>query len=464
MVAAFVIRRAIHCKAAVMCIDFGRFMRVDASRICPHKSEMQIYGVQRGSWRACRSTLSSMQHGAALVGIRALHLRGARPPCADTQELLSMSGHVMPLHLTSDRLCGVLYGHCGCWSRTLAVAQRGVDWNSLAAKILCASLLFHIGGRRIRTMTFPHLLIVCALMFVGPMVTGIIPLACNVAGNWLKWMELLGAGVMLSSAFAVVLPEGFAALHSTNHQDASDHNGIDRTEDDPLLGGDDHDHQHPSDVPHWLPGLALLAGFLTMMLFEFVHHGHDHKPADKGMPAKVRDQLFECSKAPCGHSHFLAGASSGSQNSSVLTALLVHAAADGLAVGIASMSTSVRLAVSIGFAMVLHKGPVAFGLSAYLIGQRESAAAALMDLVMFAVTSPIAALVSYFLLRQVSGSASGTFVAVCVLFSAGTFVYAAAVHMLPDFSGKAHSLGNLGVLCLGAAVPCLINLFHIHDH
>lgn len=62
----------------------------------------------------------------------------------------------------------------------------------------------------------------------------------------------------------------------------------------------------------------------------------------------------------------------------MLTALLVHAAADGLAVGVASMSTSIRLAVSVGFAMVLHKGPVAFGLSSFLIGQHAAAGSVFM--------------------------------------------------------------------------------------
>lgn len=79
----------------------------------------------------------------------------------------------------------------------------------------------------------------------------------------------------------------------------------------------------------------------------------------------------------CSHKHTHGGMSSPSDHNSVLGALLVHAAADGLAVGVASMSTSVRLAVTIGFAMILHKGPVALGLSAYLVGQHVSATAVL---------------------------------------------------------------------------------------
>lgn len=59
---------------------------------------------------------------------------------------------------------------------------------------------------------------------------------------------------------------------------------------------------------------------------------------------------------------------------SVFLALLLHAATDGVAVGAASLSPSTRLAITLGAAMVLHKGPVAFGLSAYLLSQHVPAA------------------------------------------------------------------------------------------
>lgn len=53
----------------------------------------------------------------------------------------------------------------------------------------------------------------------------------------------------------------------------------------------------------------------------------------------------------------------------VLLGLVVHTAADGLAVGVAHMSESWNLALAIGMAMVLHKGPVAIGLVTYLLSQ-----------------------------------------------------------------------------------------------
>ena len=54
----------------------------------------------------------------------------------------------------------------------------------------------------------------------------------------------------------------------------------------------------------------------------------------------------------------------------MLLGLCVHAAADGLAVGVASVSPSIKLAVAVGMAMVLHKGPVAFGLGSFLVSRK----------------------------------------------------------------------------------------------
>lgn len=59
----------------------------------------------------------------------------------------------------------------------------------------------------------------------------------------------------------------------------------------------------------------------------------------------------------------------GSKEMPVLLGLILHAAADGLAVGVACISPSVKLAAAVSMAMVLHKGPVAFGLGVFLVSQ-----------------------------------------------------------------------------------------------
>lgn len=102
---------------------------------------------------------------------------------------------------------------------------------------------------------------------------------------------------MLGSAFAVVLPEGFehlysAAMSTAGHHD--EHEGHRR-----LLHSDEedmhaHDHAHDGEYPSWAPGMALLAGFVLMLVFEFWHHQYEHKSHEG--PNKVRNQLFECTK------------------------------------------------------------------------------------------------------------------------------------------------------------------------
>lgn len=103
--------------------------------------------------------------------------------------------------------------------------------------------------------------------------------ACSAPRNHALQTEVLGCGLMIGSAFAVVLPEGFEALHTAaavvhpaHSEDAEHHSHA------PLL----HDGQHGRAMPKWAPGLALLAGFLTMLLFDVVHHAaqgahHTHK-------------------------------------------------------------------------------------------------------------------------------------------------------------------------------------------
>jgi zinc transporter ZupT len=113
-------------------------------------------------------------------------------------------------------------------------------------------------------------------------------------------MEAFGAGCMLGSAFAVVLPEGFDALYSAAARTVHDDEHEQRrrllsVEDEGAL---DHDrgHTHHSGFPSWAPGVAVLAGFLLMMIFEFWHHQHEHEHMSQEGPQKVRNQLFSCSK------------------------------------------------------------------------------------------------------------------------------------------------------------------------
>lgn len=108
------------------------------------------------------------------------------------------------------------------------------------------------------------------------------------------------------------------------------------------------------------------------------------------------------------------------------------AVSDGLAVGAASLSTAPEVSLSVATAMVVHKGPVAVGLAAFLRGQWAPEAVR-RGVLLFAAASPLAALLTYVLLSAVPGVSRN--VPLVVLFSGGTVLYAAAMHILPGALG-----------------------------
>ncbi|RKP05718.1 ZIP zinc transporter-domain-containing protein [Thamnocephalis sphaerospora] len=135
-----------------------------------------------------------------------------------------------------------------------------------------------------------------------------------------------------------------------------------------------------------------------------------------------------------------------SSSSSTTLGLLVHAAADGIAMGAASAAGRDELEFVIFLAVLLHKAPAAFGLTTMLIRDGHQRAAVTRRLAAFSLAAPLAALFTYSMLAlgmlvatdNGGGLASGRLdsmrrcTGLVLLFSAGTFLYVATVHALPD--------------------------------
>lgn len=106
-----------------------------------------------------------------------------------------------------------------------------------------------------------------------------------------------------------------------------------------------------------------------------------------------------------------------------------RAVSDGLAVGAASLSTVPEISLGVATAMVVHKGPVAIGLSTFLRSALWSPAQVHRGVLMFAAASPLAAVLTYGLLSAIPGITDN--IPLVVLFSGGTVLYAATMHILP---------------------------------
>ena len=120
--------------------------------------------------------------------------------------------------------------------------------------------------------------------------------------------------------------------------------------------------------------------------------------------------------------------------------LIVHSVADGVALGstcYATQGKDTSLPFIIFLALLLHKCPAAIGLTTFLRHEKLEFKKILLHLSAFTITSPIGAIASYWIFKAFDVSreeGSNTYIAVGILLliSAGTFMYVAMIHILPE--------------------------------
>lgn len=330
-----------------------------------------------------------------------------------------------------------------------------------------------------------QLLLTLGLMFFGALGAGFLPYYINVKDTKLNTMTALGGGLLIGSALAVVIPEGFRSFYEVSHADTS----------------------------HTLSGLALVLGFTAMVALdqlqsssnekgltslrseqavnqdcdvetgeerfnkgETLHEqGNDDSDAefiDKTTTNKkvFKNQLFaEHSPGsnafhlgPCAHKPM--GSSKSPERA--VTGLLVHCAADGLAMGSAFLSENPSLGLLVGLAMVIHKAPMAFGLSAYLQSCHWSWSKAQRTLIIFSAVAPVSTIVTYTILSIIPIFTTPTAASMAILFSGGTFLQAATMHILPDALNHEGTLSVevLGAFVAGCCFPSLLSYVGHHHH
>lgn len=115
-------------------------------------------------------------------------------------------------------------------------------------------------------------------------------------------------------------------------------------------------------------------------------------------------------------------------------------------------------------AMVLHKAPMAFGLATYLMACRWNFARSRGTLLAFAAAAPAATLATYALLGSLAVLQHPAAVALCVIFSGGTFLYAATMHILPEVLGDSGHMSSaqLAAVVVGSLLPVALSWGHHH--
>ncbi|XP_062863147.1 zinc transporter ZIP9 [Trichomycterus rosablanca] len=293
-------------------------------------------------------------------------------------------------------------------------------------------------------------------MLVGCYVAGTIPLAVNFSEEKLKLVTVLGAGLLCGTALAVIIPEGVHALYE-EVLEAGHHHAHGQAEvsapGQKVAEGTSHDHAPGHEQLHAFIGVSLVLGFVFMLLVDQIGSSHMHSSDD---PEAAR---------------------AASSKITTTLGLVVHAAADGVALGAAASTSQTSVQLIVFVAIMLHKAPAAFGLVSFLMHAGLERNRIRKHLLVFALAAPVLAMLTFLGLSQSSKEALSDVNAtgVAMLFSAGTFLYVATVHVLPEvggMGGHSHSGGGGGgkgltrvevlALVLGCLIPLVLSVGHQH--
>ncbi|CAF3716141.1 unnamed protein product [Rotaria sp. Silwood1] len=306
-------------------------------------------------------------------------------------------------------------------------------------------------------------------MFFGSYLSGLIPLAFNLSETKMRYVTVLGAGLLVGTALAVIIPEGVHALYiselETTHDkiqldnkiihrhlnQVANENKVDQAkitsnihqhEVDPLKKSSTDKH---SDATHSAIGVTLVLGFVFMLVVDNfsskLFHNHGSQVIDSSGSV-----IISKSKATW----------------TATLGLVVHAAADGIALASATSRFNVEFIVFM--AIILHKAPAAFGLVSFLISDGVDRKRIRRHLLIFSLAAPLVAIITYVVLK--SGSYSIDSTGLAMLFSAGTFLFVATVHVLPEvqshYDDRQFRAIELLILIIGCCFPIILSMGHKH--
>ncbi|XP_067634912.1 zinc transporter ZIP9 [Eurosta solidaginis] len=244
------------------------------------------------------------------------------------------------------------------------------------------------------------LVLLVIVMLVGSYVAGMIPLVMKLSETKLNFVTVLGAGLLVGTALTVIIPEGIRALY------------VDMVKPQPTEvktppvppSSDNLNHPDGSDFSQTI-GLSLVLGFIFMLLV---------------------DQISQRKSK---------------SNITATLGLVVHAAADGVALGAAAATAHQDVEIVVFLAIMIHKAPAAFGLVSFLLHEKIDHQQIRKHLLIFSISAPLLTLLTYFGIGQEQKNTLNSLNAtgIAMLFSAGTFLYVATVHVLPELSHKSHS-------------------------
>ncbi|KAI3630511.1 hypothetical protein MIR68_011946 [Amoeboaphelidium protococcarum] len=278
-----------------------------------------------------------------------------------------------------------------------------------------------------------------------------------------------------------------ANLNPNNNDDVSlqrrDSDGMDNHEHDEHNHSGDH-----QDNKSFTVGISLLIGFAVMFIVDQStshehHHHHHHHSEDIN---RNRSQISLVNKRSLNNGYKevdddnqgleladVISVSSQRQHqqtqhlhvdhkmnpSSMMIGMLIHCASDGIAMGVSTLSDSDQLTFVIFLAILLHKAPSAFALTAILMDKYQLGRRRIKQwMLLFTAMPSLSCMVTFIVLQlyqsirlqsistknygdRYSASCMSNLTGSLLLVSGGSFLYVSCVHILPEIFTNDHSDG-----------------------
>jgi zinc transporter 9 len=202
----------------------------------------------------------------------------------------------------------------------------------------------------------------------------------------------------------------------------------------PAVGQAEENQKEHDDPPTFYIGLSLITGFIIMFLIDKLpRHASEHiqpLPPTRHISLDNLSQDLRSSEGDEESESFLQSLTPSPKQTRSLattTGLVIHAAADGIAMGASASSSNTNLGFIVFVAIMVHKAPAAFGLTSVLLKQGLSKRAARGHLIIFSLAAPFGALTTWILVNILGGShmegeRGQWWTGMLLLFSAGTFL------------------------------------------
>uniref|UniRef100_F1L030 Zinc transporter ZIP9 n=1 Tax=Ascaris suum TaxID=6253 RepID=F1L030_ASCSU len=379
-----------------------------------------------------------------------------------------------------------------------------------------------------------------AAMFIGSYLAGSIPLAFTLSQSRIRLLSIFGAGLLVGTALCVIIPEGVESLYGAQ---AELHEALYHKKELGALILEKNAAEQPVP-PRMIPQGAQLSKTLNeeveggakrtkrseqlvapqrslqQIVGEPVPKGkeeakldghsiperaHERIPSHEGSVHKsigfslVTGFIVMLIIDQATRSAALKGGERARFKMTATIGLVVHAAADGVALGSASATNRTDVQFIVFLAIMLHKAPAAFGLVSFLLVEGLERVRVRHHLLVFSSAAPLTAVLTFYAIVAVRyihlaghlqsvGSeslSSSLSTGILMLFSAGTFLYVATVHVLPELvnsgddyqlvgaanaaighshsgGGPAFTMKELGAIILGAILPAILASSHSH--